>query len=251
MMHVVLVMLLIAGTGLLPVAESAAVCPPANVLYPCTCTTHNTLLGLRLNCGGKNLGDAALSKILDSVVYQNGVECQLNDFYANDNQLTVFPHQLRLCPRLGWVVLDNNNIRTIPAGAFHLRAVAGLPRPIFYFKIQFNGLKSVAPCAFLGISSFCHKNTNIKLNIISYKNKATIHNYFILTFSGDNYGDGTQLWLSYNSLTRFESGAYKSVLEQMFASGGRSFPNWDNSRPTGLTTFNMGAMCTTFIYIKI
>ena len=196
------------------------VCPPPADYAPCNCVefpsdpTH-----IDLNCVLKNLTDLQISNILNSLLTTPGVS-PLATLNLPFNELTVVPNELSFFSRsIDYVDLQGNDIGpSISNGTFNFQKVDGGYLRLF---LQRNQVKNIEPGAFQG------KNSTWHISFISHVN--VIH---ILLIAGETYGNGTQIDLNNNQLTKFESSVFQSVLEKIvpFASINNAFISVFNSK---------------------
>jgi Leucine-rich repeat (LRR) protein len=149
--HTLLLLLFaIAASSSWSVGVAAIVCPPNDAYSPCGCGEIDFTGTIYLNCGGQQLDDLRVSKILD--IFLNsaivGSISPLKYIYLWKNQLTHVPIQIRHFPQQLVVVdLSNNNITSIDDDAFN---TALMPQSVI---LQNNLLTTIVPGAFKGI--FC------------------------------------------------------------------------------------------------
>ena len=124
-------------------------CPPNASYSPCQCDEYNpenVTDGIRisLDCSRHLLTDSKVSEILDSFL-QPGVD-PLGKMDLSFNKLTTVPDQMKFFPKLDYVSLFNNEIRSIQSsGAFNFL------KTLTWLYLDNNQLASIAPGAFQGL----------------------------------------------------------------------------------------------------
>lgn len=169
------------------VAVDTALCPDANIVSPCTCSSFGSDR-VSLNCYNKALTDARIDLILE-VFDKDPTYGPLGQIDLSYNSLlTRVPSLIQSFTQLGSSVgLGVNSITSIGSGAFNF---LNNSNPIRNLYLDFNKLTTIAPNAFKGVKAIA-SNTLIALNN--------------------------------NQLTRFESPVFKMMLEKLYPFGG--YPN--------------------------
>jgi len=164
---------------------TTAICPAENDFLPCTCTynSFSNNFTAYLHCGSSSsfdLNDARISEILKAFI-TTPKTAPLGRLELWTNKLTRIPDEIRLHPRLEYIYILQNEIKTIPIGAFNFSDKLNTT----YLYLYNNQISSIEPGAFQG-----------------------------------NFGNGSVIILNHNMLTRFEAGVFQSVLEKMEPYGG-------------------------------
>ena len=126
-------------------ADADVICPPANVISPCTCSeyTKNTT---QLDCGSHGLIDSQASDSLDAYLSSPGVS-PVGYLQLSDSNLTRVPVQVKSFTQLEFAFLISNFITSIESGAFNASDAAN---PLKDLSLDGNQLTKIAPGAFKG-----------------------------------------------------------------------------------------------------
>ena len=129
--------------------EAANVCPPVNVISPCTCI-QQTATTTYLNCASNNLNNSQVSDILDAYLATADVS-PVSYLGLYNNLLTRVPVQIEFFTQLIEATFYSNSISSIESGAFNLADDAN---PLQYLSLHGNQMTTIAPGAFKGSSNF-------------------------------------------------------------------------------------------------
>ena len=136
--------------ALLSVSVEAAVnCPPVNVRSKpfCTCEEYSKRPGtIQLDCGYlPSNGDSIVGELLDTFINAPNSFSPLVSLVARNN-LTRIPEQIRRLPKLEYINLNHNRIKSIESGAFNYDE-----NVVKLISVEVNGLETIAPGAFKGL----------------------------------------------------------------------------------------------------
>ena len=120
------------------------VCPPAQYYRPCSCNNWGDGAAW-LFCFNLNLNDTKTSQILSAFLSYQSVISPLGAVTLNENKLTKVPDEIKFFPRLVYVNLAGNNIRTIQRGTFNFTLTADR---VLLFE---NEINFIEPGAFQGV----------------------------------------------------------------------------------------------------
>jgi hypothetical protein len=120
------------------------VCPPAQYYRPCSCNSWGDDAAW-LFCFNLDLNDTKTSQILSAFISNQSGISPLGAVTLNNNKLTKVPDEIKFFPRLVYVNLAGNNIRTIQRGAFNFTSTAD---HVLLFE---NEISFIEPGAFQGI----------------------------------------------------------------------------------------------------
>ena len=85
------------------------------MLEPCKCRGKGEIGGLKLDCNDRPLGDDQISQILNIFLQD---EDKLGQILLSNTGLSKVPEEIGQFPRLAFVDLRSNKIRSIKSGAF-------------------------------------------------------------------------------------------------------------------------------------
>ena len=133
--------------------EAVVVCPPADVISPCTCRRYSTRTNSTyLNCGSsRNLADSQVNDILDAYLATPNVSPVGRLQLSNNALLTRIPVQVKYFTQLEYADIYFNSIASIESGAFNN---ADDSNPLWDLRLEFNQLVTIAPGAFKGFQLF-------------------------------------------------------------------------------------------------
>ena len=155
-------------------------CPsPADVIAPCTCKNSGNNVTIKIDCRKKALDDSTMSDILSAILSDTKAS-PVRVLDLAENALTIVPLEIPLFKQLANVDLSANQIDKIPRGAFNFDEATER----IQINLNNNPLTVIQPGAFQGDYVTGDKG----LSFISLVN---------------------------TNLSRFESGVFQSVLEQM------------------------------------
>ena len=126
--------------------EAVVVCPPFDVISPCTCAEAQTANTTFVFCASNNLNDPQASDILDAYLKTPGVS-PMGQILLSGNLLTHVPVQMKSFTQLEFAFFGLNSISSIESGAFNLADDAN---PLQYLDLHTNQLTTIAPGAFKG-----------------------------------------------------------------------------------------------------
>ena len=126
-------------------ADADVICPPTNVISPCTCSEYTTNT-TTLNCYSHGLIDSQASDILDAYLSSPGVSPVVVLTLAF-NFLSRVPDQVKSFTQLQNAYLNSNAITSIESGAFNASNAAN---PLKELSLSYNQLTTIAPGAFKG-----------------------------------------------------------------------------------------------------
>jgi len=98
-------------------------CPPAGSILPCTC--YSSRDEYYLYCSDRGMNDSKLSEILQFLL-ENKISNKLFGLYADVNSLTRIPEEISQLESLSHILLDHNQITSIP---MHLTFLIPPPFP--------------------------------------------------------------------------------------------------------------------------
>jgi len=159
--------------------DGQVICPSLTVLDQCTCDDSGDTVTIKIDCRNKALDDSTMSDIL-SAILSDTVASPVRVLDLAANALTIVPLEIPLLKQLANVDLSANQIDKIPRGAFNFDEATER----IQINLNNNPLTVIQPGAFQG--DYVTGDTG--LSVISLVN---------------------------TNLSRFESGVFQSVLEQM------------------------------------
>ena len=124
------------------------VCPPANVIYPCTCDGWAATTTKLYCASASNLTDSQVSDILDAYLSSPGVSPVGYLYLSNNRLLTRVPVQVKSFTQLEEAYLYDNSITSIESGAFSAPDDAN---PLYLLELYGNQLTTIEPGAFKGV----------------------------------------------------------------------------------------------------
>ena len=129
----------------------SAICPAAQDFSPCICTYNSFANNFTafLHCGDSNsfdLNDARISEILKAFI-TTPKTAPLGRLELWTNKLTRIPDEIRLHPQLDYIYILQNEIKSIPSGAFNFSNTLNAT----YLYLYNNKISSIEAGAFQGI----------------------------------------------------------------------------------------------------
>jgi len=127
----------------------SAICPADNDFLPCTCT-YNTFSNNNtayLHCSS-DINDARISEILKAFITTPKI-APLGRLELWTSKLTRIPDEIRLQPKLDYIYILHNEIKTIKSGAFNFSDKLHAT----YLYLYNNQISSIEPGAFQGNTS--------------------------------------------------------------------------------------------------
>ena len=126
-------------------SDAAIVCPAPADYEPCVCADSGDGLTTELQCRNMNLTDAMASAILDAFSSNADTISPLSRLDMSLNALTKVPDQIASSlHQLVYANLPNNQIQSLPTGAFNFVSTSAMLDVVFLNNNQMTSIESGA-----------------------------------------------------------------------------------------------------------